>query len=217
MSANPMDILESIISAIYPPKCLVCQILIDNSKDYFCPECKSAINWLDTDFFNPEMGSPSFTSAKSLAAHEGAWGDVIHQFKYNERTDLAKPLALMMAEKIHFEYDLIVSVPLHYKRLRERGYNQSALLAKSLAKLTGFRCEYDILKRVKETPPQVGLTKEERLDNVKGAFECDGETDTDILLIDDVMTTGATVNECAKVLKKCGAARVDVLTLARRI
>lgn len=212
-----MNLLSSIISAIFPPKCIVCDSILSNDRSSICSACNSAINWLTSDFFNSVLLRPHFDRGISLAAYDGAWANVIHGLKYNRRTDLAKPLAKMMAEKISYQYDMITFVPLHKKRLIKRGYNQSALLAKHVAKLSGIECAFEILKRVKEIQPQVGLEQKARLENVKGAFAYSDNVEGDILLIDDVMTTGATMNECAKVLKIAGAKRIDVLTLARTV
>ncbi len=116
--------------------------------------------------------------------------------------------------------DLIVPVPLHIRRLREREFNQALLLARELSKRTGIPYHERTLRKIKDTPFQTALKGRERRKNVKGAFhvekreEIKGKT---ILLVDDVYTTGATVNECARTLLKGGAARVAVLTLARAI
>jgi ComF family protein len=113
---------------------------------------------------------------------------------------------------------MILPIPLHKKRLRTRGYNQSALVAKRLSKESGIGARFDLLEKKVETRPQVGLSLNERLNNVKGSFVIKDPAfikGRDILLVDDVMTTGATVNECSKILKKSGALRVDVITIAR--
>ena len=200
-----MSFLSIIIDAIFPLKCISCEKILTNEK-HLCADCNAMINWLKGQLSN----------ARAMAAYDGVWANIIHNYKYNKATYLAGPLGFLMADMVDYEYDLIIPVPLHPKRLRERGYNQSALLAKRLAGLTGFRCDLLSLKRIKPTVDQVGLSKSERLENVKGAFESNTGLG-DVLLIDDVMTTGATVNECIKVLKKAGAARVDVLTLARTV
>lgn len=213
------ELLSSIVDAIYPPKCIVCDAILNGEMGYICTDCNSRINWLESDFFSVSLKKQAFDLARSLAAYDGAWQEVVHGFKYNNRTDFACVLGEMLSRQVDYEYDLITAVPLHPKRLRERGYNQSALLAKVVAKETGFKCNLSVFKRAKYSAPQVGLAKEERMENIKGAFEfCGGgKINADILLIDDVMTTGATVNECAKVLKRAGAGRVDVMTIARAI
>jgi len=156
---------------------------------------------------------------------------VIHCFKYKGKIQLARPLGtLLFAAFISFwdkmSIDLIVPVPLHAKKLRIRGFNPSFLLVKDWVRilellsgrLPDIQVDINVLAREKWTEPQTGLGRKERLANIKNAFNIsDGSkiTGKKILLVDDVYTTGATVNECAKVLLKGGAGHVDVLTLAR--
>jgi len=149
----------------------------------------------------------------------------IHSLKYRERVHLAQDLAqwtLTQGEIPGFlpEVDMIIPVPLHPRRLKERGFNQSQLLGRVLAEELNIPCDPFALIRTKDTDPQVGLSEKERRKNVRGAFEIDqrreflvrGKT---LLLVDDVMTTGATVEECARTLKSAGAEKVYVLTMAR--
>lgn len=200
-----MRLFLSIIDAIYPPKCIACDSIVERNEYPICTNCNSSINWFSSDV----------SSVRSLAAYDGKWAEVIHNFKYNNRTDLAGPLGRLLAKRVICEYDLILPVPLHPKRLRERGYNQSALMAGVMAKETGLKWHCNVLRRVKESPPQVGLDHAKRLENVKGAFESKSLAGETILLIDDVLTTGATIKECIGVLKKAGGGIIDALTLAR--
>ena len=116
------------------------------------------------------------------------------------------------------DYSLIIPVPLHIKKLRERGFNQSLILADAIGKKWQIPVNFSLLKRHKFTLTQTGLNKKEREQNIKGAFEVSDKekiAGRNIILIDDVYTTGATINECAKILIKAGAQKVAVLTLAR--
>jgi ComF family protein len=115
------------------------------------------------------------------------------------------------------DYSLIIPVPLHIKRLRQRGFNQSLILAQALSKKWQIPVNFSLLKRHKFTETQTGMDKTERKQNIKGAFEVRDKENIgkNIIIVDDVYTTGATVNECAKILIKAGAQKVTVLTLAR--
>ena len=145
-------------------------------------------------------------------------------FKFYDKTDLASLLAKMMyvAGKDIFasDIDLIVPVPLHYSRLIKRRYNQSALLAKELGKLTNIKVDYNTLVKGRITKAQIDCDGKERLINVKNAFyikDAGKIKGKRILLIDDVLTTGSTLNECAKVLKQAKAKSIDGLTVSRAI
>jgi ComF family protein len=156
---------------------------------------------------------------------------LIHNFKYNGKIQLAKPLgAFLFAAFIHYwdicSIDLIIPVPLHIKRLRKRGFNQTFLLIRDWfriaedlnIKLSGIQIEKDLLVRNRWTKPQTGLNRKNRLTNIKNAFRIIDPEKVEkkrVLLVDDVYTTGATVNECAKVLLNAAALKVEVLTLAR--
>jgi ComF family protein len=157
----------------------------------------------------------------------------IQRFKYNGKLQLVRPLAelLLTAFRMHWEpkcIDMIVPVPLHRSRFRSRGFNQSYLMVNGWAKLAGNedmssignRIERQVLSRRRATLPQASLGRKQRASNIKNAFELNKQTEIvgkHVLLVDDVYTTGATVNECARVLMDGGAGQVDVLTLARAV
>jgi ComF family protein len=149
--------------------------------------------------------------------------EAIHLLKYEKKTTLAKPLSLLTRKAFHQFWnveniDLLVPVPLHVRRLRERGFNQAYLLARRWTRQTGIALDGLNLCRRRRTQPQTVLSRSDRQRNIRGAFalrhpqRIQGQR---ILLVDDVYTTGATVNECARVLMDGGAEFVDVLTLAR--
>jgi ComF family protein len=148
---------------------------------------------------------------------------LVHALKYGDRLDLAPLMGRWMANagrELLADADAIVPVPLHWRRQWARRFNQSALLAEIIAKANGRAVAHGVLKRVKATPQQVGLDKSGRAQNVQGAFRVSGEGKAEVagrnlLLVDDVLTSGATVDACARALLRGGAASVDVLVFAR--
>lgn len=164
---------------------------------------------------------PEFDTARSALRYDDESRGLILGFKHGDQTLSVKafmPWMIAAGADMLGACDLIVPVPLHYWRLVSRRYNQSALIADELAHKTGKPAAIELLKRTRATPPQGYLKARERRKNVRKAFAVNPDVDItgkNIVLIDDVLTSGSTVNECTKVLKKAGAARVDVLTLAR--
>jgi ComF family protein len=151
---------------------------------------------------------------------EGTLRTAIHRFKYSNMRPLAIPLGRLASEYLEqnpLPVKLVVPVPLHSRRFRDRGYNQSELLAEQIGSAMGLRVVVDVLQRVRSTVPQVGLSADQRRKNVTGAFGCAGTTleRQDVLLVDDVCTTGATLEACSVALQKAGASHVWGLVLAR--
>jgi ComF family protein len=160
-----------------------------------------------------------FDAAFAWGDYSGALRKLIHLFKYSGCLPLAEPLGAFMARGLPRaqSFDLIVPMPLHWRRRLRRGFNQSHALAKVLSRRTGIPVE-NVISRRKATPPQAGLTAAERRTNMAGAFRVRRRQQISgrhVLLIDDVLTTGATAGACAAALKRAGAARVTVLTVAR--
>jgi len=204
---------------IESPICPTCGIMFKSrqGEDHVCGEC---------------LESPKrFEIARSVGIYENALMDAIHCFKYKGKIQLARPFGMLLfASFINCwnanSIDLIVPVPLHNKKLKTRGFNPSFLLvrdwelfaAESSVEMSKIRVVRDVLTKIKWTEPQTGLMRKKRLTNVKNAFSIEDSAKIAgkrILLVDDVYTTGATVNECSNVLLRDGAGHVDVLTLAR--
>ena len=172
-----------------------------------------------------------FRKARSVGVYDKTLMSLVHAFKYGKKIQLADPLGRMLFKTFlcHWgkdEVDLVMPVPLHPERLRERGFNQAFLLVRNwpLPERKGnpaksfVEINPDTLTRIKRTHPQTGLNRRGRSENIKNAFhvkDADKIKGRRILLVDDVLTTGATIRECARVLKKEGAIKIDVLTLAR--
>ena len=234
--------LRNITDVIFPPRCLGCvEILPQQYLQTFCPACKEKIKFITGSlcpicgmaFFDSPApdhlcgncleSKPYFSLARAVAIYETLILDAIHQFKYGRNISTGSALASFMAEfcfpNFDFtDYSLILPVPLHIRRLRERGFNQALILAKAIEKKYQIPVNFSLLKRRKFTLTQTGLDKKEREKNIRGAFAVTGNAKIEgknIILIDDVYTTGATINQCAKTLIKAGANKVAVLTLAR--
>jgi competence protein ComFC len=165
---------------------------------------------------------PAFTAVRSWAVYGGPIRHALHGLKYRQNISLGDSLSIHLIKlynQLNWNVDFIVPVPLSSKRKRSRGYNQSALLARPLSLATGIPYKASLLGRVRDTESQVGLSEKERLQNVRGAFSAQsklvrGKT---ILVIDDITTTGATIQNCAAALVEAGAVQVYGLTVARAI
>ena len=195
----------------------------------FCSQCGYAFPSKIIQSSKPLCGNCRrnlflFDFARSFATFHDPLKEIIHQFKYRSHRSLARPLAHLLhsAYRLHFEQlasDAMIAVPMHPSRERERGFNQTAELCKHFSRSTHIPIE-QVLLRKRPTKVQAGLSRRERRLNLRGAFKVSRKERIEgrsLLLIDDVFTTGATVNECAKILKESGARRVHVLTVARVI
>jgi ComF family protein len=166
---------------------------------------------------------PAYQRARAAVRYDDVARTLVHAFKYGDRLDLAPTLGRWMANagrELLADADALVPVPLHWRRLWTRRFNQSALLAEIIGKNAGVPVAHGALKRVKATPQQVGLTQAERASNMQGAFRVLPEGKATVagrklVLVDDVLTSGATVDACARMLLRAGAANVDVLVFAR--
>lgn len=227
---------------LYPPACAACGISTGNHRG-LCPKCWSGIRFIERPFcevlgspFSHDLGAgilsadaianpPPFDRLRSVATHDRAVRNIVHGLKYRDRTDLAPMMAgwmLRASDGTVAACDAIVPVPLHRLRMLSRKFNQAAELARHLAHLSGKPLLPATLLRVKRTSQQVGLGAKAREDNVRGAFAIAPGREGDvfgkrIVLIDDVYTTGATVDAATRVLRRAGAADITVLTFARAL
>ena len=231
------------LNLLFPPQCLLCrtplfpcpaeppEILcagcladIPLNTPPFCRRCSHPLpTGLDDFCLTCCKRDPHFDRAWSACLYEGVLPRLIHLFKYGQKTGLRKPFAGLMKNflnsyHIHLqECDLIIPVPLHAVRFRERGYNQAYLLSDLLGEYLNVPVQTQALLRCRPTAFQARLAQKERWTNISGAFKIkhsQGLRNRTILLVDDLLTTGATVSEAAGVLKSAGARKVYVLTLA---
>jgi ComF family protein len=243
-----MKALKSLIDLIYPPRCPICRVflrdrvvLLSGQDLPFCHDCFKGFTEITSPIcalcgrpFSDGIEQdricvdclrkrPSYDIARAPYLYDGALMEAIHELKYAQRSYLADSLGLLLALYAQtwiggLKGCLVMPVPLHPRRLRARGFNQSLLLSRCVAATTGAQLDFLSLRRTRYTKPQTELSSEERRRNVRKAFEVvkpeaiKGRT---ILLVDDVSTTGSTLNECAKALKRAGAQAVLCLVLAR--
>lgn len=234
---------ETTLTFLYPAQCRVCDTPLGlEAVPYFCQECWQKIQFVERPWCeicgipHPDKRAtasvcdkcagapPRYGKLRTIAFYEEPFQQVLHLFKFGKRTGLASPLIQLMLARLPDDcriedYDFILPIPIHKKRLRERGFNQSLLLAEGIAKAKGMPVATDILIRQKHTKAQSSLTgRAARQENITDAFELRNPKAAfgkRFLLIDDVFTTGATVQEAVKELWKADPAEIDVLTLAR--
>lgn len=232
---------QTLIDFILPPRCPTCAVRVFED-GHFCAKCWADFSLITEPFcdqcgmpfdYEIDAGSicgscldkkPDFDCARSVFRYEGKGRSLVLALKNNRSFVGFSALArLMLLSRSYFaEADIIIPVPLHPVRMLVRRFNQSSLIADAYAVAArgGARVEHSLLKRVKNTPSQGTMSRDKRRKNVRTAFSVDEKAaekiqGKNILIIDDVYTTGATLNACAKTLKKAGAANVSVLTLAR--
>ncbi len=202
--------------------CRNCRSQISRTKPPWCEQCGLPFGGAVGEAVtckNCYEAKWQFACARSIMAARGLVREVIHRYKYNQH-EFFEPLMILWLHSCGSLFpdqpQCIVPVPLHPVKERERGFNQAERLAAGVAKYLGLPMETKFLRRVKYTKTQTNLTRKERLANMHNAFEAPGRMPfSRLLLIDDVMTTGSTASACAAALRGAGAARVDVLTLAR--
>jgi len=240
-----VSVARRFFHAILPVQCASCDVaLSDDPVPFFCRSCWNGIQPLQGPFcpccgrpfassyalqHSPDhlcgpcrSDPPAYTRAWSLYLYASPLQEAVRLFKYNKKVALADALGALMNQAT-FEpahIDMIIPVPLYPTRLKDREYNQSLLLADRVSRARKIPLSYDNLIRIRETAPQTNLSRAVRLKNLRRAFAVRRPQDISgrhVLIVDDVFTTGTTVNECAKTLRKGGASEVYVCTLARTI
>ena len=223
--------IDSILNLFFPVACIICGAQVfERRYSAACPACWDALSPIKAPLC-PRCGMPGvaieglcgrcrtgeniFDFARSAVLFNDHAREIVHHLKYSDRVSLAKPIGRILRRLLDnekFTGEIAVPVPLHRSRERERGFNQSELIANEL----GLTVDTRLIRRRKKTATQTGLSRSERAKNLSAAFELTGSVDgMKLILIDDVFTTGATLNEISKVLKRGKAEKVEVLTFAR--
>ncbi len=224
---------------IVPPLCLACHRPL-GSHDAVCADCWRKIDFIrpplcdrlglpmpyDTGGAMVSAAAvadpPDYDRARAVGRFDGVMRELVHDLKFHDRHDVRRLLGRWMVEagaELLSDADVIVPVPLTRGRLLSRRFNQSAILAREVSRGSGVAFVPAALRRTRRTRPQVGLSRQQRRKNVSGAFDVASDqaariNGANVVLVDDVITTGATVGACARTLRRAGAARVDVLALA---
>jgi ComF family protein len=222
-----------------PTLCVSCREPVDG--EGVCAECWAKLSFIEPPFCprlgipfvydpGPELLSmeaianpPAYQRARAAVRYDDVARTLVHSLKYQDRTDLAPAMGRWMAragKELLEEADVLVPVPLHWRRGWSRRYNQSAALARVISRQSGVKLATEALRRVRATEQQIGLSRPQRAANVQGAFKVTPERSAEVagrrvVLIDDVLTSGATTDACARALLRAKAAQVDVLVFAR--
>ncbi len=228
-------IAKQVLDFALPPRCPGCGLIVDQVHS-FCSDCWTGITFLGdggcvscglpleaTDAETCAVclaKPPRIQRTRSAVAYDELSRSVAMRLKYGRKVGLARTMARYMAPLVSPAAPdaLFVPVPLHRGRLWQRGFNQSALVARELSRATGLPADARLLRRVKRTPPLKGLSLVQRRRTVAGAFALDASADVKgrtVILVDDVVTTGSTANACARVLRRAGASRIELVSWAR--
>jgi ComF family protein len=229
-----------LLDAALPPLCPSCREPLGDGAG-LCPACWSKLSMIEPPYcarlgipFRYDAGPgllsmeaiaspPAYQRARAAVRYDDIARALVQAYKYGDRLDLAPVMGRWMARAgrdLLAEADALIPVPLHWRRLWARRFNQSAALARQISEVSGAGVLFDALRRVRATPQQVGLNKSERAENVQGAFRVPEDARAAVagkrlILIDDVLTSGATADTCARALLRAKAAQVDVLVFAR--
>jgi ComF family protein len=237
-----LELKDDLLDFVYPQHCAICKKYLTGKEkdicevcwnslvtltDPFCPYCKSFLEEGDIEcgFCKPKgefFEDHKILLVRSLGRFDDSYRELIHRFKYGKKIPLGRRLGQRLGETINedssfLKSDFLIPVPLHKSRYRERGFNQSDIVAEGISKITGLSVLKNVLKRKKNTKDQTDFSREQREENVRGAFvvaEPEMINGKKIILVDDVITTGATLSECARMLKQAGAQKVLGMTIA---
>lgn len=211
--------LDKILEIIFPNVCGMCGRI---NKNNLCPECKIKLKEI-TKANIIKVKNKNFTYLAYLFKYDGIIREKILKYKFKDSAYLYKTFSEIIIKNKKMcgfikKYDIIIPVPIHKKRYKERGYNQSELLAKEIAKILEIPMEKHVLIKALNNTPQSKLSKQERKNNAIGVYKTINNQkiiNKKVILVDDIYTTGSTANECSKMLKQAGANEIAVLTIAK--
>ena len=215
-----MNFLDCVLNCIFPPVCGIC---LKTSRKYICKDCKELIDFKSLNKIDIYYDK-NFKEHLYIFEYEGIIRQRILDYKFKEKSYLHRSFAEMILNKkenIEFikKYEILIPVPIHKERKNIRGYNQSELIAKDLAhEIKDIKLEKNIIIKTKNIVAQSTLNKEERENNIKDVYKIKNAekiSNKKILLLDDIYTTGSTVNECSKILKEAGCKEIGVMTIAK--
>lgn len=231
---------RAVLDLVLPPVCMACKTPVAVPHG-LCAACWAELRPIERPYcerlgipFGYDIGAgalsaeaimspPVFDRARAAVLYDPVARELIQGLKYRDRTELSRLIGRMTARAgrdLTDEADVVVPLPLHRRRLWTRKFNQAALIAREVGRISGVPVDFAALQRIRATRPQVGLGERERAENVRGAFKVMSSRRAAIegkrvVLVDDVLTTGATVSAATRALRRAGAARIDVLTFAR--
>ena len=215
------EVIHSLVDFVFPPACLICGRTFSEG-NLICHDCKHALTINSYRYDPSPRNIKNVKNISVLLPYDNRCRTLIHALKYHGVQSTGLLLGELMGRKAVQQFSppedtFLVPVPLHPSRLRERGYNQSERLAQGFSSFTGHSIVENILTRTRETETQTALTPEQRIKNVTGTFQYTGRcalSGRPVILIDDVMTTGSTLSECARALKEGGAGMIFVSVAA---
>lgn len=214
-----IHIIEFFLSLIYPATCGFCNKIC---KDYICKKCEIELKKFKIDLITKPKNK-YFDECFYLFKYQGQIRHIIIDYKFQEKSYLYKTFSKIILKNKKAcgflkKYDIIVAVPIHKKRKNKRGYNQTELITRDIAKKINIEFKSNLLIKSKNTIPQSKLNKIDRIKNVQNAFLVNKKIDIknkNIVIIDDIYTTGSTLNECSKILKHAGANKIGIFTIAK--
>ena len=216
-----MKLIDNILNLIYPPVCGFCDKIC---KEHLCKKCEMVIKKYENSSIR-KSEKEYFTEMAYIFKYEDIIRDILIKYKFQSKSYIYKTFSKIILKNKKIcgflkNYDIIIPVPIHKKRIKKRGYNQTELIAREISKKLDLKYEGNILIKVKNVLPQSELTKKERQKNIKGAFgikNAEKIKNKKVLILDDIYTTGSTLNECARILKQSGVEECRNINYCKRL